>query len=66
MSEKTSKEKRHYLDELKEMLQESKESKEKVFPVFCQRHGISMEQCRKYYDELMSKEKTEKESKRNK
>jgi hypothetical protein len=55
MPEKTSKGEKHYLKELKEMLQEAKEPKEKVLAVFCQRHGISMDQCRKYYDELMAK-----------
>jgi hypothetical protein len=55
MPEKTSKGEKHYIKELKEMLQESKEPGEKVLAVFCQRHGISMDQCRKYYDELMAK-----------
>jgi hypothetical protein len=55
MPEKTPKGEKHYIKELKEMLQEGKEPKEKVLAVFCQRHGISMDQCRKYYDELMAK-----------
>jgi hypothetical protein len=46
---------KHYLKELKEMIQEGKEPKEKVFAVFCQRHGVSMDQCRVYYDKLVTK-----------
>ena len=56
MPEKTPRGKKHYVNELKEMLRESKEPKEKVLAVFCQRHGISMDQCRKYYSEVMSEE----------
>lgn len=44
--------KKHYLNELKEMLQEGKEPKEKVFAVFCHRHGVSMDECKMYYDQL--------------
>jgi len=46
---------KHYLEELKQQLQESNEPKEKVLTVFCHRHGISMDQCKKYYDQLSSK-----------
>jgi hypothetical protein len=46
---------KHFVKELKEQLQESKEPKEKVFAVFCNRHGISMDECKKYYDQLASK-----------
>jgi hypothetical protein len=60
MPEKMPKGEKHYIKELKEMLQEGKEPKEKVLTVFCQRHGISMDQCRRYYDELMTKGEAEK------
>ena len=53
--ERTAKGKEHYLEELKEMVQEGKEPKEKVFAVFCHRHGVSIDQCKKYYDELITK-----------
>ena len=52
--------KEHYLGELKMMLQEGKEPKEKVLAVFCQRHGIPMEECRRYYNELLAGEKAKK------
>jgi len=55
MPEKMANGKKHYLNELKEMLQEGKEPKDKVFAVFCQRHGVSMDQCKKYYNELTAK-----------
>jgi hypothetical protein len=45
----------HYLEELKEMIQDKKMPKEKVFAVFCQRHGVSMDQCKEYYDKLVTK-----------
>jgi hypothetical protein len=61
MPEKTPKGEKHYIKELKEMLQEGKEPREKVLAVFCPRHGISMDQCRKYYDELMAKGEPKKE-----
>lgn len=47
--------KEHYLKELKEMVEESKEPTGKVLTNFCHRHGISMDECRKYYDDLLSK-----------
>ena len=60
MPEKMSKGKKHYVEELKEMLQESKEPKDEVLAVFCERHGISMDECRKYYAEVTSKQETKK------
>ena len=57
MSENMAKGKQHYLQELTEMLQEGNEPKEKIFAVFCHRHGVSMDECKKYYDELMAKRK---------
>jgi len=60
MPEQTPKGKKHYVHELKEMLQEGKEPKEKILAVFCQRHGISMDECRKYYDEVVAKEEMNK------
>jgi hypothetical protein len=50
---KMAKGKKHYLEELKQMLKErGKEPEEKVMAIFCQRHGISLEECRKYRDKL--------------
>ena len=39
------------------MLKEKKpgEPVEKVLTVFCERHGISMDACRVYYDQLVKK-----------
>jgi hypothetical protein len=48
--------KNHCLSELKEMLQESNTPKEKVFAIFCHRHGVSLEQCQSYYNELAAKD----------
>jgi hypothetical protein len=55
MPEEMSKGDKHYLQELKEMIQEGKMPKDKVFAVFCQRHGVSMNQCKEYYDKLVVK-----------
>jgi hypothetical protein len=48
--------KKHYLKELKDMIQEDPtEPAEKILANFCQRHGVPMDQCRKYYEELVVK-----------
>ena len=49
--------KKHHLKELKEMLQEKEPSEPigKVLATFCHRHGVPMDQCRKYYYELVAK-----------
>ena len=63
MSKETAKGEKHYLKELKEMVRQQKkagEPAEKVFPVFCHRHGISMDECRKYYDKIAAEEKDKK------
>jgi predicted solute-binding protein len=54
MSDKISKE---HEQELLEMVKEKKknQSAENVLSVFCQRHGLSLETCRLYYDELVAK-----------
>ena len=54
MSDKISKE---HEQELLEMVKEKKrnQSAENVLSVFCQRHGLSLEACRLYYDELVAK-----------
>ncbi len=59
----TQKKEKHYVEELKEMIKEKepKEPVEKVFAMFCERHATSMEECRKYYDQLVSKGEVEKE-----
>jgi hypothetical protein len=52
----TSKEKeeRQHLNELKEMLTQATEPKEKVLAVFCHRHGIPMAECEVYYEKLVA------------
>ena len=48
---------KHNLDLLREMVKERKpgESAEEVLSVFCQRHGLSMDNCRVYYKKLVEK-----------
>ena len=54
----------HYLKELKEMIRdEPDEPVGKVLATFCQRHGVSMDQCRKYFDELVEKGEIEEKEK---
>jgi hypothetical protein len=55
LSEEIANKKKHHLSELKEMIQEGKMPKDKVFAVFCHRHGVSINQCGEYYDELIEK-----------
>ncbi len=57
MPTESSKQKIHYLNELREMIQEGKEPKEKVFAIFCQRHGVPMDECKRYYDKLVAEGK---------
>jgi len=54
MSKKMDKE---HIQELKEMVQEKKpeEPVEKVLVKFCERHAVSLETCKKYYDRLVEK-----------
>ncbi len=55
MPKEMAKGEKHYVEELREMIEQQrgkKESVEKVFAVFCHRHGISMDECRKYYEKL--------------
>ncbi len=59
MPDKIARGQNHYLKELEDMVKEGKMPKEKVLAVFCQRHGIPMDKCKKLYDELAKKEKTE-------
>jgi hypothetical protein len=56
MIEKTDKQDKEHLEELKEMVQgrKKKEPVEKVLTMFCHRHGIAMDQCKKYYDQLVA------------
>ncbi len=53
MSDKTDK---THAKELKEMIQEAKgkEPADKVMANFCHRHGVSMETCRKYYNQMVA------------
>ncbi len=53
MPDKTARGEKHYLTELKELVSEAKEPREKVLAVFCHRHGVSMEKCRVYYQKLV-------------
>jgi hypothetical protein len=60
MSEENDKQ---HLAELKEMILEKKpkEPVEKVLTTFCERHGVSLDTCRVYYNRLLEKgEVTEK------
>ena len=45
----------HKFKELKQMLldRDSDESAEEVLTKFCERHGISLKDCRVYYDQLV-------------
>jgi hypothetical protein len=56
MEEKMDK---HHIRELKEMIQEkkSKEPVEKVLVKFCERHAVSLDMCKKYYDQLVAEGK---------
>jgi hypothetical protein len=44
----------HAKEALKEMIKDRKpgEPVDEVFPIFCQRYGVSMSTCRSLYDEL--------------
>ena len=48
---------KEHIQELKEMVQEKKpeEPVEKVLVKFCERHAVSLETCKKYYDRLVEK-----------
>ena len=54
MSEKMDK---HKIQELKEMVKERKpdEPIEQVLAVFCERHAVSLNTCRVYYNRLVEK-----------
>ncbi len=47
--------KEHNVQELKDMIKDRKpgESVEKVLFIYCQRHGLSVDECRNYYDKLV-------------
>ena len=53
----TKKKDKEHIEELKEMIQEKKpkEPVEKVLTKFCERHGVSMDTCKKYYEQLVAK-----------
>jgi ribosomal protein L20A (L18A) len=53
----TEKKDKDHIEELKEMIQEKKpkEPVEKVLANFCGRHGVSMDTCKKYYEQLVAK-----------
>jgi hypothetical protein len=54
MTEKMDKQ---HIQELKEMIQEKepKEPVEKVLVKFCERHAVSLDTCRKHYEQLVAK-----------
>lgn len=56
MGEKIDK---HHIEELREMIQEKKpkEPVEKILVKFCERHGVSLDTCRIYYNRLVEKGK---------
>jgi predicted solute-binding protein len=60
MSEKKDKQ---HMEELKEMIQEKKprEPVEKVLVKFCERHGVSLDTCRMYYNRLVKKDEVKEE-----
>ena len=49
--------KKHKVQELKDMIKDRKpgESVEEVLVIYCNRHGISVDECRVYYDQLVKK-----------
>jgi hypothetical protein len=53
MNEKMDKQ---HIQELKDMIQEKEpeEPVEKVFVKFCERHAISLDACRKHYEQLVA------------
>ncbi len=60
MRKRTDKE---HIEELKEMIQDKKPNDpvEKVLTVFCERHAVSMDTCKKYYDQIVTQSKNKKE-----
>jgi hypothetical protein len=48
---------KEHIQELKEMIQERKpkEPVEEVLVKFCERHGVSLDNCRVYYRRLVEK-----------
>ena len=60
MGEKMDK---HYIEELREMIQgrKPKDPVEKVLVKFCERHGVSLDTCRIYYNRLVEKGKIKEE-----
>jgi predicted solute-binding protein len=60
MDEKMDK---HHMKELKEMIREKepREPVEKILAKFCERHGVSLDTCRKYYERIVAEGKTKEE-----
>jgi len=50
---------KHHIEELKEMIHEKKpqEPVEKVLANFCSRHAVSMDTCKKYYEQIVATDK---------
>lgn len=55
----TEKKDKQHIKELMEMIQEkkTKEPVEKVLVKFCERHAVSLDTCKKYYDQLVAESK---------
>ena len=47
--------KKHKAQELKDMIKDPGESVEEVLVIYCHRHGMSVDECRVYYDQLVKK-----------
>lgn len=49
--------KKHKAQELKDMIKDRNpgESVEEVLVIYCHRHGMSVDECRVYYDQLVKK-----------
>jgi hypothetical protein len=56
MPKEIQKGEKHYLNELKEMIQEEPTKPVgQILANFCQRHGVPMDKCKGYYDQLVEK-----------
>jgi predicted solute-binding protein len=55
MIEMSDKRNKHHIQELKKMVKEksSDQPTEKILAIFCERHGLSPETCRHYYNLLV-------------
>ena len=57
MKERMAEGKKHYIEELREMVVEQKKKGQpvdEILAVFCERHSLSLDECQKYYDALVA------------